>query len=211
MAEFESTRPPNLIPVFSSHILQSPFLSDISDALSIPSLTDSKVDRFDADEYLLERTISRCRTQRLRIAAQETKAIRSLQELRVLRRAKQSKASSSQNVSDQPQGSFMQTVQPPPLHLYDPQTAVHLARAALDVFTAEERVQILQIHELSEDLSYRQDKLEAVTARLQEATEQYSRLLFTLHNCKIPLEPYQNLVEEFEEPLSLYTPLPDTM
>lgn len=139
------------------------------------------------------------RTRRLRNAAEETKAIKNLQEIRVLRRSRYfSTAARIGTVARISMG----------INGYDPQTAADLAKAALDSFKADERLTSMKIMELEEELMTLKDDLEIAQVRVEEATRQFGEVLVTLDEYQICVDPAKNLVPGYNEPLPLSIPLP---
>ena len=144
-------------------------------------------DRISVEELLAERRLSIARMRRLKNSALESKALKDLQEARLL-----------QQLADPNQD----------LASLEPQMAMNIARVSRDALLAAERYEITRLREAEEVIKAIQDSVELARARVAEADNQIGRLMVIFDKLKVPIAPLPNLIPGLPDPLPLSTPLP---
>lgn len=138
------------------------------------------------DELKAERLISLARARRLKGAALESKALRDLQEARLLKFIAE-------------QGSQLGDL--------DNQAAADLAKATRDTLFAAERLAVARVMEAEERLEVLKEAAEVAHARVLEADKQNIDILSTLDGRSFDVAPAPNLVADFPDPLPFWIPL----
>ncbi|PPQ87374.1 hypothetical protein CVT26_015165 [Gymnopilus dilepis] len=120
------------------------------------SIVNPKRDFLAADEYRATKNVTVVQRRQEREQAEASKAEAVLTEVQLRRKAR---------------------ILGSKFAAYDPETALKLAQAVLDVLRADETLTFSKILELKEELSALEDELDEVKRRVEEASCQYGRVL----------------------------------
>lgn len=141
--------------------------------------TTAKREKLAVAELKAEKKITLARARRAKGVAAEAKAIKDLQEVRLLQGL------------DEKTGEYA--------HL-DPQSAANMVRACHESLLAAESLAIARVREAETKLSLLRDEAEIAKARTREAQAQVGVVLLELDSRKINVQSPPNLTPEYLEP-----------
>ena len=141
------------------------------------------------EELKAKRLMGLARARRLKSAAQESKALRDLQEALVLQNLAAKQADLSR---------------------LKPQAAADLARVVKETLTCTERLAHARVLEAKEKLEALREAWDLAKSQLKEADTQMVGVFSALRNAQIDVAPTPSLISEFHDPLPPHIPLTDS-